>query len=189
MLENKKIILGLVGEIASGKDTMADYLKKKYNSETVSFSTPIRKILDILHLPQTRENMVKIGAEMRNAFDKTIWGKVIAEECEENSSHLITLPNVRIENDIIYLQKMGNFFLININASPEIRYQRLIQRGQNPDDRTKTWEQFIQDGELATEITIREVAKLAQYQLDNNGNFEDFYKQIDELMEKIYVQK
>lgn len=187
MSEKKKIILGLVGEIASGKDTMADYLKEKYNSDTVSFSTPIRKILDILHLPQTRENMVKIGAEMRNAFDKTIWGKVIAEECEINPSSLITLPNVRIENDIVYLKEMSNFFLINIDTSPEIRYQRLTNRGQNPDDKTKTWEQFLKDGELETEITIREVAKMTEYKLTNNGSFEDFYKQIDELMSQIYV--
>jgi len=185
MPENKKVILGLVGEIASGKDTMAAYLKKKYNSETISFSTPIRKILDILRLPQTRENMVKIGSEMRKAFNKTVWGKVIAEECEINPSDLITLPNVRIEYDIVYLKKMSNFFLINIEAAPEIRYQRLIRRNQNPDDATKTWKQFLEDGKLPTEITIRKVAKMAQYELDNNGGFEELYRQVDELMGKI----
>ncbi|MFA6919374.1 MAG: hypothetical protein WC244_04705 [Patescibacteria group bacterium] len=187
MSEKKKIILGLVGEIASGKDTMADYLKKKYNSDTVSFSTPIRQILDILYLPQTRENMVNIGASMREKFGVTIFGKVIAEHCKASPSPLISLPNVRIEYDIVYLKEMSNFHLINIDVSEKIRYERLIKRTQNPGDREKTWEQFLKEGELATEITIREVAKMAEYQLDNNGSFEDFYKQIDELMTKIYV--
>jgi len=42
-----KLIIGLVGEIASGKSTIAQFLEEEFGSLTVSFSESLRKILDI----------------------------------------------------------------------------------------------------------------------------------------------
>ena len=184
-MPNNKIILGLVGEIASGKDTVAKYLKEKHGFQTIKFSTPIRKILDALNLPQSRENMVWVGINVRNRFGENIFGNVIAKECENSTANLIVLPNVRFKPDIAYLKQMNNFYLIHISSEPQIRYQRLIHRNQNSDDQTKTWEEFINDGELPTEITIREVAKIAKHTIKNNGTLDQLHQQIDQLMDKI----
>ncbi len=184
-MPDNKIILGLVGEIASGKDAMASYLKEKYNSKTMSFSAPIRKILDIIHLEQSRENMVWLATDIRSRFGQDIWSKVISLDCKKNPNKLIVLPNIRLWEDTQYLKENGDFFLIHIDAKAEIRYERLTKRGQNPDDKTKTWEQFLKEAEMPTEFPIKEVAKKATYRIENNGSYEVFYKQIDELMEKI----
>ncbi|MEK7072783.1 MAG: hypothetical protein AAB969_04380, partial [Patescibacteria group bacterium] len=56
-----KIILGLVGEIASGKTTVAQFLEEEFGSATISFSEPLRNILNILNLPQSRSNLVWLG--------------------------------------------------------------------------------------------------------------------------------
>ena len=86
---NQKIVFGLVGEIAAGKDTMADYLKDKYDSQTVSFSQPLRDILDRIYLPQSRINMANLGKELRNLFGEDILSLTIAKEAEASPKKIV----------------------------------------------------------------------------------------------------
>ncbi|MEI6288259.1 MAG: hypothetical protein WCP18_01565 [bacterium] len=181
----KKIIIGLVGEISAGKDTVADYLKKKYKGETVSFSQPLRNILDTMYLPQTRANLAWLGITLRAKFGQDILAKVITAQTQKNKAQIITLSNVRLMSDIKYLKKLPHFFLVRIDTDQKIRYSRLIKRKQNTDDKSKTWEQFLADSKLSTETAIRQVAKYAKYKLENNGDFKNLYQQVDELIKKL----
>ena len=183
--QQTKLILGLVGEIASGKDTVAAYLKKNYRSETVSFSQPIRDILDRLYLPQTRTNMSELGIGLRQTFGQDLLSKVIAEEVKNSQQKIVSLPNVRLASDLIYLKKLPGFYLIHIDTEQKTRFQRLKKRTQNADDQNKTWPEFLRDSRLPTETKIRHLAKKARYQLDNNGSFSQLYRQINELIKKI----
>ncbi|MEK7652940.1 MAG: AAA family ATPase [Patescibacteria group bacterium] len=193
-IKPKKLIIGLVGEIASGKDTMAAYLKKKYGAEVVSFSKPLRDILDRMYLPQTRENMVWLGYDLRARFGQDILAKIIGKEIlgkksakggSASGGKMFVLPNVRLEGDITYLKKIPGFYLVRIDADQKIRYERLKKRSQNADDKTKTWKQFLQDANLPTEKTIRGVAKKAKFRIDNNGSFGELYEQVEKLIKKI----
>lgn len=181
----KKIIIGLVGEIASGKDTVADYLVKKYRAQKVSFSQPLRDTLERLHLPQTRENLMKLGVALRQTYGQDLLSKVIVSEVEQARAKIIILPNVRLESDLVYLKDQPGFILIGINTDPKIRYQRLTQRNQNLDDQTKTWKQFQADQKLSTEIHIKKIAKKAKYQIDNNGNLPQLYQQLETLIKQL----
>lgn len=185
MNKNKKIILGLVGEIASGKDTIAEYLRKKYQSQTISFSQPLRDILDRMYLPQNRENMANLGHDLRQRFGRDIIAKAVGQEIEKSKKSIICLPNVRLKEDITYLKNKPGFFLIHIKAEPKIRYQRLTKRSQNTDDQTKTWAQFQRDAKLPTEIQIRRVARQAKFVIDNNGNYKNLYRQTEDIIKKI----
>lgn len=185
MTKPKKIILGLAGEIASGKDTVAAYLKKKYGAETISFSVPLRDILDRLHLPQTRINMSNIGEDLRKRFDHDILSRVIAADVLASKAQIITLPNIRLFEDIIHLKKIPGFHLVAIDTDMKTRFQRLKKRGQNADDKSKTWPQFVKDSKLYTEIHIRDIMKKSKYRLDNNGSFNDLYRQVEELLKKL----
>lgn len=181
----KKLIIGLVGEICSGKDTVADYLKKKYGAETISFSQPLRDILDRLSLPQTRINMADLGISLRGAFGQDLLSKVIAAEVKMGKKKIQVLPNVRLESDIIYLKKEPGFVLINVDADIKTRFERIKKRGQNTDDKSKTWAGFLKDAKLPTEIQIRQLAKKCKYKLDNNGSYKDLEKQADALIKKM----
>lgn len=180
-----KIIIGLVGEMASGKDTIADYLAKKYGSKTISFSQPLRDMLDRLYLPQTRMNMANLGIIIRRQFGQDILAKAIASEIKASHAKIVCLPNIRLESDMVHIKKFKNFILINVSTEAKIRYQRIIKRSQNPDDKTKTWEQFILDSKIPTETKIRKIAKKAKYSIDNNSNYKNLYSQIDTVIAKI----
>jgi dephospho-CoA kinase len=187
-LQNK-LIIGLIGEMGSGKDTVADYIGKKYKSQSISFSQPLRDILDRIYLPQSRKNMVALGTLLRKQFGNNLIAKTIIEEIGDSKAKIVCLPNVRLKEDITKLKKLDNFLLISIEAEPKTRYTRITKRSQNSDDKTKTWKQFLTDSKLLTEIGIKNLAKKAQFNLDNNGNYRQLYVQIDEAMKQIKKKK
>jgi dephospho-CoA kinase len=177
-----KLVIGLAGQIASGKDTVADYVKKKYGGETVSFSQPMRDILNRLYLPVDREHMVKVTKILIDNFGSDILSKTIATEIAKSDKQIFILPNIRREADYEHLKDNPGFILVGLEAEARTRYERLIKRGQNEDDKTKTWEQFQKDAGLFTEVTIAPLIVKSKIKLDNNGSFEDLYKQVDKLI-------
>jgi dephospho-CoA kinase len=186
----KKIILGLVGEIASGKDTVADYLKKKYKSETVSFSQPLRDMLSLVGLEQSRINLSNLGRILRKQFGQDILSRAMAVKVDLSKAPIITLPNVRLEEDIIWLKKLPGFYLVHIDTDVKVRFERLKKRkGQYVDDATKTWAQFQKDSRLYTERNIRSLFPKCKLKLNNNGSKQELYRQIDELAKKLKLKK
>ena len=131
--------------------------------------------------------MSDLGKCLRKTFGEDVLAKAIAEEVKASKKPVTCLPNVRLENDIPEIKKMKNFYLIHIDTDPKIRYQRLINRSQNVDDKTKTWEQFQKDSKLYTERNIRNIAKKAKWKIENNGGYQKLYKQVDEVMKQIKV--
>ena len=164
---------------------MADYLEKKYNSQTISLSKPLRDILDRLYLSQTRKNMSDLGIFLRKNFGKDILGRTITKEVIISKKPIVCLPNIRLDSDIVQLKKLPNFILVHIDTNAKTRHKRLTKRSQNPDDKTKTWLQFIKDSKMVAERKIRVIAKRAKYKIDNNGTHKELHTQIDDIMNKI----
>ncbi|MBT4516919.1 MAG: AAA family ATPase [Candidatus Komeilibacteria bacterium] len=178
----QKIILGFTGLISSGKGTAAKYLKEKYKADTFRFSTMLRDVLDRLYLPQSRENFQIISPILREAFGQDLMAKVIAEDVKKSNSNLIAIDGMRRPADIEYLKDIPGFKMIAIEVDEKTRFERLLKRGENTDDATKTFEQFKKEHKAETEIHIPDLMKQADITIDNNGNLEDFYKQLDKLI-------
>jgi len=183
------IVIGLVGEIASGKDAIGRFLQKEYGVEIISFSQLLRDILNILGLPQNRENMVWLGVDLRNRFGQNVLGEAIFNQIQKSQAKLVCLPNVRIKNDIVQLKDDPNFHLISVIADPRVRYNRLLSRGQNSDDAAKTWEEFLADSLLPTEVTIKELAEHAEFSIENNACLAHLFKQVRNIMKVIMGEK
>jgi dephospho-CoA kinase len=181
-----KLILGLVGEMAAGKTTVTNYLKTKYNAVSFRFSDMLRDILIRLHLPENRHNLQTISTVLRQNFSEDIMSKVLALDVEKSSHNLIITEGIRRPSDITYLKNLQNFYIITINANERVRYERLTNRSENPDDQNKTWEQFKEESAQESEEKIKEVASQANFTVDNNKTIEELYKQIDSVMKKIY---
>ncbi len=179
-----KKIIALTGPIASGKDVTKKYIEEKYGASSVKFSQILRDVLNRLCVPLERENLQKISFALRQSFGDDLLSKIIAEDAKNLDSEIVILDGARRMTDIEYAKKLPSFHLIRIDAAPEIRYQRAVLRNENVGDAEKTFEHFLKDHEAETEITIPEVMNHADSSLDNNGTFEDLYRQIDELMNK-----
>lgn len=180
-----KVIFGLVGPIAGGKDTVKKYLEEKYGAESCKFSTSLRDVLARISVPMSRENVQKISTVLRQSFGEDLLAKVIAKDAANFKKDIVVVDGVRRMADIKYLGELQNFALLAIDVNPKIRYERLIKRNENVGDAEKTYAEFLKDHEYETELEIPAIMKKARYVLDNNGGFEDLYKQIDEIMTKL----
>ncbi|HPN96482.1 MAG TPA: AAA family ATPase [Candidatus Moranbacteria bacterium] len=179
-----KVILGLAGEIASGKGTTAKYICDKYNGSAHRFSTMLRDVAKRLYLEENRENLQKISTVFRENFFDDILSSVIAKDVENDKHEIIAIDGVRRMADISYLKRLPNFKLVYIDTSIENSFGRLTQRGENMDDKDKTFEEFKKDHEREAELQIRDLKEKADYVIDNNGTTEELYRQIDEIINK-----
>jgi len=180
-----KIILGFVGEIASGKGTATEYLKKKYSAPVYRFSTMLRDVLQRLHLEINRDNLQEISKLLRAKFGQDLMAKVVAKDVEKDSAPAIAIDGVRRIADIKYLKELPGFHLVYLTADEKIRYDRLVKRGENTDDKEKTFAQFQKDQQAEAEQEILATAKTAEFTINNNGTIEKLYQQIDDIIKKI----
>ena len=177
-----KLILGLVGEIASGKGTVVDYLAQNHNASTHRFSTIIRDVLDRLYIEHSRDSLQQTSSMLRNTYGENILAKVMDGDTKNDENPIIVIDGIRRIADIEFLKENPDFKLVFIDVSLEKRYERIIQRGENADDKNKTFEEFKLDAQREAELTIGELRNKANVILDNNGKREDLERQIEELL-------
>lgn len=177
-----RIILGLAGEIASGKGTVAKYLTEKYGSNYYRFSGILRDVAKRAHLEENRENLQKISTMFREYFGSDILIKTIYLDVENDKHKMITVDGVRRLEDVEFLKKLPGFKLIYIEADLEKRYERLTKRGENSDDAKKTFEEFKKDLELEAELEIKALKNKADAVIENNGTREELYAQVNKLI-------
>lgn len=180
-----KLIIGFVGEIASGKGTACDYYIQKHQAGYYRFSTIMRDILDRLHLPQSRENMQGLSTLLRQKFGEDLFAKVIAEDVKNDPNELICVDGIRRVADIKYLKELPNFHLIHLNANETVRYQRIIARSENPDDKNKSFAEFQKDQQQETEQTIPLVVAEAETKIDNNETREILHENLEKLLQQL----
>lgn len=185
MKTNKKIILGVVGEIGSGKTTVTEYIKKKYQAQSFKFSDMLRDILNRLYLAETRENMQILSTVLRKNFSEDIMSKVIMQDAQNCQNKFIITEGIRRPSDTVYLKRLKNFYILAIETKASLRYQRLVKRSENPDDQNKTWLEFKKEAQAEAEQEIKKVAQEADFTVDNNGSFDVLYQQIDQVIKKI----
>lgn len=178
-----KLILGIAGEMVSGKGTITKYIIENYNASAYRFSTAMRDILDRIHIEQSRENIQKVSEALRKTFGEDVFAKSMSLDVQNDIMHdIIVVDGVRRMPDIKYLLELPNFKMIYVNADIKIKYERIINRRENIDDQTKTFEQFEIDHQGEAESQIKELKKSAFCAVDNNGTFADLYKQIYDII-------
>jgi dephospho-CoA kinase len=179
-----KIVLGITGEIASGKGTVAKYLLEKYGASSHRFSTMLRDVAQRMHLEESRENLQKLSTLFRENFSDDLLSKVIYHDVVTDENEIIIIDGVRRMPDIEYLKKLPGFRLIYVDTAMEIRYERLLKRGENTDDSSKTLEEFKVDNEREAERRIKDLKMDASFVVDNNGSLEELYGKIDNVIKE-----
>jgi dephospho-CoA kinase len=145
----------------------------------------LRDVLNRISIPTSRENMQKVSTVLRANFGEDLLAKGIANDASKLDADVVVIDGVRRLTDIEHLVALPNFFLIKIEADDKLRYDRMVKRNENPGDNEKTFEQFLKDHETEADSQVPSVMKTAKYSINNNGTFEELYKQIDELVEKL----
>ena len=179
------LIIGLVGQAGCGKGTMADFLQAEYGAGYFRFSAMIGDILNRLAIEKTRENFTAMSNTLRQAFGEDVFSYAIERDALNAPQTITVIDGIRRVEDIVALEPLPLFKLVAIDADPKLRYERMKARGEKASERNFTWEQFLAEEQLATEITIPFVMKRAWKTLTNNGTREELEDKVRALMTEL----
>lgn len=175
------MIIGILGRLASGKDTVAEYLQK-HGFSHVSLSAILREEATKRNIAWTRENLMKLGTELKNEKGSS----VLAQLASSNIHGDTVITSLRHPDEVQYfIDKYPDFKLISIESNIKTRYQRAVDRDRIGDS-TKSFDEFkrVEDEEEFGKggQNVKAVFSYPHIEINNNGTLEDLYLKIDELL-------
>lgn len=180
-----KLIIGLVGQAGCGKGTVADFLREKHGAGYVRISGILKKLLEALGLEPSRENFVAISHAVRRQFGEDVLSHAVVRISLAASEDVVVVDGIRRLQDIAALEPLPHFKLIAIDAEPRLRFERMKRRGEKTGEADMTWEQFQEESQAETEVTIPAVMERAWKTVNNNGSKEELEAQTAALMQEL----
>lgn len=180
----KKIIIGLVGQPSSGKDTVAAYLITKGFAHH-STSDVVRDYIAKNNLGEPVRELMQETANMlrhKNGPD------CLVKEALRNSPDKFVTSGMRNPAEVTYLKKNGAY-IIEVAASIEVRYQRAKVRGRVGEN--ISLEKFVDIEQKEAKNSDPEaqntaaVIALADRKIENNGDLSSLYRQVDMVLESL----
>lgn len=181
------MIIGVAGTNASGKDTVANYLKTK-GYANYSLSDIVREECDKRGLPKDRDTLSELANELRRNFGNSVLAGRAMEKIKKDGiayAASIVITSIRSPEEAATLKRLPDFKLIAVDAPIELRYQRTRERGREGD--FISFENFKRQEGLemtggAEKQNIRAVMQLADETITNDGTTDELHKKIDGIL-------
>jgi len=172
-------IIGLTGTNGAGKGEAAAFFQKK-GFTCFSLSDLIREELESEGLESTRDNLIKKGNDLRQAFGPDILARRVMARVKERA----VIDSIRNPEEIRFLKAQKNFTLLAINAPAELRFERVRKRGRI--ESASTLEDFI--NKEAEEMTQDKMGQqlhicleMADWTIVNDGSLDSFYSKLEKF--------
>jgi len=180
-----KIIIGLIGETGSGKDTFCERVKKTVKEPVFCFrfSDILSDILTILFGEVKKEDQQWLGKVLREQYGNDILARAMSKKIQNIGNGFIILNGIRYWEEFGMVKKIDGKNLY-ITADPKIRWQRINKRGEKVDD-FSSFDKFLEKEKAKTEILVPEIGKKADLKIENNGSRDEFYKEADKIIKNL----
>ena len=181
------MLIGLTGSYCSGKDTVAEYLVKEKNFGHVSLSDELRKVLNSRNIETTRENLIRIGTELRGQEGSGVLAKLALQHIPENKNFTVT--SIRHPAEVEALKVRKDFILVNVDAPAVKRFERMEKRNRHGDP--KTFDEFLASEKRESQDSgpgqqLKKCMELATVHFINDtDSLPKLYSKIEALLEKL----
>ncbi len=182
------ILIGLVGENGSGKETFANLLKEKFGTNAVTHihtSDLLKETLTAWSVPLTRRNLQDMAIIMDHAYGKGTLSRAIKERITNAKTDFVILDGVRWQSDVDLIRSITPNKLVYITASVEHRYERIKTRKEKVGEDQASFEQFLKEEQIETELEIKNIGKGADITIVNDGSIEDLRREVEASTNKI----
>ena len=182
-------IIGLTGRNASGKGKVASLLTKRSFSYH-SLSDTLRTKLAEEGTEESRDNLIAIGNRLREEGGPGILADLMRKNIVTPNNHVV--DSIRNPYEVSSLRRKydNHFFcLIAVDASPEVRFERLCKRDRKGD--SSSWEQFLvqekleESSENPNKQQLFATINEADYIIDNSGNLVDLENNLQEILDNL----
>ncbi len=159
---------------------MAAYFEKK-GYTYFSLSDLIREELRKIGKEATRNNLIKMGNELREKGGHDTLARLVMKKVKDKS----VVDSIRNPREVEYLRKQKDFILLAVDAPVDLRYERARQRGRA--ESASTLEEFIKkEAEEMTDLEkgqqLHNCMKMADFLVINDGSLKDLYRKLEELL-------
>src|SRR3989344_4727298 len=170
----KRVVIGLVGPIASGKGFLAEFLVGK-GFAYWSLSDRVREETERRGLPKERSILQDIGNELRQSFGPVVLVRQTLVLIPD-TAELVIIDSIRNPMELDFLKAFGTA-IIGVDASVENRLRWYLERAKKRGEDGATAEAFYRanardlgEGEDAYGQQGGECLRLADIKLFNDGN-------------------
>jgi dCMP deaminase len=178
------MIVGLTGKFAAGKGTVAEFLKARgfvYHS----LSDVIREELARRGTPESREHLLALGNELREADGPAALALRIQDRLRDGRPHIV--DSIRNPAEVDVLRAIPGFVLVGVDADPKLRFARLRARARIGDP--ETFEHFtaleakesVSDNPAAQQLHA--TWDRVDVVVDNSGSLADLEAAVVRLLE------
>ena len=180
----KKIVIGLVGETGSGKDTVAHYLKRKYDTHDLRFSLPLKKTLKNFFENPTKSDQAWLYQAFKKRFGEDILHVGIRRFIDLHNG-IMCINGLRMPSDYDFVRSFKHNYVIYITADQKLRWQRAYCRGEKADDK-QSLEDFQKfEATAETERAVPEIGAKADFVIKNETSMDHLLGEVDKIMEEI----
>jgi dCMP deaminase len=177
------MIIGLTGKNGAGKGEVAAFLRDK-SFYYHSLSDVIRDELSARGLAVTRDALIQTGNELRQQHGPDVLARMTLKKIDPNRNYIV--DSIRNPSEVVALRQNGDFVLLNVEAPPEIRFERIRSRAREQDP--KTLEEFLRVEEAekkrkaAHHQSIEETQAMADFTISNEGSLEDLHQKVIDVV-------
>jgi dephospho-CoA kinase len=176
----RPVLIGLTGTNGAGKGEVAAHLKGRGYAH-LSLSDILREELAARGLEAGRDNLIRIGNELRTAHGP----EVLARRTMDRVRGPSVIDSIRNPREVEFFRKQKGFVLLAVDAPIEVRYARTRARGR--DESTATFDEFRRKEalEMAGNETDQQLAlcmAMADRTIFNDGTIEELRRKVEELL-------
>jgi dephospho-CoA kinase len=176
-------VIGVVGLPASGKGEFSR-IAEDMGIPVVVMGDVIRKTLFNRGLPPTDENLGEMSRELREQYGRGAIARLCIPEIKAQEANLVLVDGIRSDAEVVlFREAFEGFTLIGVEASFEVRFQRLNVRNRS-DDPSDEESMRVRD---ARELGwgLGRALEMADATVRNEGSIQEFREAVTRILKEM----
>lgn len=183
-MKKKVFAIGLTGPNAAGKGLASKFFIER-GFAYFSLSDVVREEAKKMNLSTSRDDLIFVGTKLREKFGLS----VLAERTTYKLKEKNIVDSFRHPAEVNYFRENVLFFyLLGIDASPDLRYERAKKRMREGDS-IGSFEDFLKKEESENSDgagqQLKKTFQLADEIVENSGSKDDLNKKLEPIYNKL----